>query len=158
MTLACVVMIATSVLRTYFVEDNATIRDNLIATLKELAGITVLGYAETERQGSVWLAGKTDEDDKSNNPSNHPDWDLAVVDLFLKQGCGIGVLQACRQRAPHQKVVVLSNYTTPDIRARCLQLGADAVFDKSHDIDALVEFCQTLSETVLPLPTPLPQK
>jgi len=49
-------MITPAVLRTYFVEDNPTIRDNLIATLEERAGITMLGYAETEQQGSVWLA------------------------------------------------------------------------------------------------------
>jgi len=138
--------VATSVLRTYLVEDNATIRDNLIATLEELVGITVLGYAETEQQGSAWLTGKTDDGHEQNNPLDYPDWDLAIVDLFLKQGCGLGVLQACRERAPHQKVVVLSNYATPDIRARCLQLGADAVFDKSQDIDALIEFCQTLQD------------
>ncbi|MDR0457990.1 MAG: response regulator [Burkholderiaceae bacterium] len=140
-------MIATPVLRTYLVEDNATIRDNLIATLEELAGITVLDYAETEQQSSVWLTGKTGANDgpsPDNPPPAHPDWDLAIVDLFLKQGCGLGVLQACRQRAPYQKVVVLSNYATPDIRAHCLQLGADAVFDKSQDIDALIEFCRTL--------------
>ncbi|MDR2991012.1 MAG: response regulator [Burkholderiaceae bacterium] len=139
-------MTAASALRTYFVEDNPTIRDNLIATLEELAGITVLGYAETERQGSVWLTGQPDgaQKDPDKTP-DRSDWDLAIVDLFLKQGCGLGVLQACRGRAPHQKVVVLSNYATPDIRTRCLQLGADAVFDKSQDIDALISFCQTLT-------------
>ena len=28
-----------------------------------------------------------------------------------------------------------------DMRKRCTQLGADAVFDKSNEIDALVEYC-----------------
>ena len=148
-------MTATSVLRTYFVEDNATIRDNLIATLEELVGIAVLGYAETEQQGCVWLTtGKTSGTQSS--PRIHSGWDLAIVDLFLKEGCGLGVLQACRQRAPHQKMVVLSNYATPDIRTRCLQLGADAVFDKSQDIDALIAFCQTLIDAK-PLPVCQPQ-
>ena len=59
----------------------------------------------------------------------------------MKQGSGLGVLQACRERNPGQKVVVLTNYATPDIRVRCQQLGVDAVFDKSNDIDALIEFC-----------------
>jgi two-component system OmpR family response regulator len=39
----------------------------------------------------------------------------------------------------------LTNYATPDIRKRCAQLGADAVFDKSNEIDALVEYCSQLS-------------
>lgn len=116
-------------LKTYIVEDNPTIRENLIATLEELAFIDAVGTSETENEGKAWLT------------ENLQDWDLAIVDLFLKQGSGLGVLAACRTRLPRQKVVVLSNYATKDIRQRCAQLGVDAVFDKSNEIDALVEFC-----------------
>ncbi|MFI5447198.1 response regulator [Polaromonas sp. UC242_47] len=116
-------------LKTYIVEDNATIRDNLIATLEELANIDAMGTAETENEAKAWLKDK----DQS--------WDLAIVDLFLKQGSGLGVLEACRNRLAHQKVIVLSNYATVDIRKRCIQLGVDAVFDKSNEIDALVDYC-----------------
>lgn len=116
-------------LRTYIVEDNPTIRENLIGTLEELASVEAVGVAETEEDGKVWLA-------------EHPDqWDLAIVDLFLRQGSGLGVLAACRTRNPGQKMVVLSNYATPDVRMRCAQLGVDAVFDKSNEIDALVDYC-----------------
>ncbi len=120
-------------LKTYLVEDNATIRDNLIATLEELAGIEAMGTSETENESKAWLTEK-----------NH-DWDLAIVDLFLKQGSGLGVLEACRNRKPHQKVIVLSNYATVEIRKRCAQLGVDAVFDKSNEIDALIDFCMAQS-------------
>ena len=101
-------------LRTYLVEDNPTIRENLIATLEELADVEAVGIAETESAGTDWL---------QQNPDA---WDLAIVDLFLRQGSGLGVLTACRERQPHQKIVVLSNYATPDIRSRCAQLGVDA--------------------------------
>ncbi len=116
-------------LKTYIVEDNPTIRENLIDTLEELAGVTTVGTAETENESKAWLAENRDE------------WDLAIVDLFLKQGSGLGVLAACRDRPSRQKVVVLSNYATVDIRQRCAQLGVDAVFDKSNEIDALVDYC-----------------
>lgn len=116
-------------LKTYIVEDNPTIRENLIGTLEELAGIDAVGTAETENEGKAWLV------------ENSGDWDLAIVDLFLKQGSGLGVLAACRDRPATQKVVVLSNYATADIRQRCAQLGVDAVFDKSNEIDALVDYC-----------------
>ena len=59
----------------------------------------------------------------------------------MRQGSGLGVLAACRTRLPHQHMVVLSNYATPDIRMRCAQLGVDAVFDKSNEIDALIDYC-----------------
>ena len=116
-------------LKTYIVEDNATIRDNLLATLEELAGIETAGTAEAENEGKTWLVAHGDQ------------WDLAIVDLFLKQGSGLGVLEACRDRKPHQKVIVLSNYATADIRKRCAQLGVDAVFDKSNEIEALIDYC-----------------
>lgn len=123
-------------LKTYIVEDSPTIRDNLIATLEELTDVTTVGTAETESEGIVWL---TD----SNNA-----WDLAIVDLFLKQGTGLGVVCACKNHLPHQKVIVLSNYATQEVRERCLALGVDAVFDKSTEIDRLLEFCVKYSQSL----------
>lgn len=116
-------------LKTYIVEDNVTIRENLVGTLEELTCISAVGFAETEAEAVRWLA------------ENSEQWELAIVDLFLKQGSGLGVLQAVSTRRPDQKIVVLSNYATPDIRKRCAQFGVDAVFDKSNEIDALIDFC-----------------
>lgn len=121
-------------LTTYIVEDNATIRENLIGTLEELTSVLAAGWAETEEDAREWLH------------AHRGQWDLAIVDLFLKQGSGMGVLEACRERTRDQRVVVLSNYATSDMRKRCNQLGADAVFDKSNEIDALVDYCLALGE------------
>lgn len=120
-------------LRTFFVEDNATIRENLIETLLELSDIEPVGFAETENEGTAWLT----------EPSH--DWDLAIVDLFLRQGSGLGVVAACQKRQPHQRVIVLSNYATLDVRQRCKELGVDAIFDKSNEIDALLDFCMEMT-------------
>ena len=73
---------------------------------------------------------------------------MAIVDLFLRHGSGLGVLAACRERLPHQHMVVLSNYATPDVRQRCAQLGVDAVFDKSNEIDALIDYCTARSSAL----------
>jgi DNA-binding NarL/FixJ family response regulator len=117
--------------RAYIVEDSPMIRENLIETLQELALVDPVGVAETETEGKRWLA------------QNDEYWDLAIVDLFLREGSGLNILEACRDRKPTQKMVVLSNHATNDVRWRCAQLGADAVFDKSTEIDALVEYCMT---------------
>jgi DNA-binding NarL/FixJ family response regulator len=123
-------------LRTFFVEDNVTIRENLIGTLEELACIRALGWADNEGDARAWLQ------------RSGGDWDLAIVDLFLRRGSGLGVLEAFRGRRPRQRVVVLSNYATTDMRKRCSQLGADAVFDKSNEIDALIDYCVQHSEAL----------
>lgn len=119
------------VLATYVVEDSATIRENLIATLEEIAPVKVVGFAATEKEASHWLS------------VHNGDWQLAIVDLFLKEGSGLGVLKGCQSRNPCQKVVVLTNYATKDIRRRCAELGSDAVFDKSNELDQLFDFCMS---------------
>lgn len=125
-------------LRGYFVEDSATIRDNLIDALKELAEVEAVGTADNEQAGRSWL-------------TRHPlGWDIAIVDLFLREGNGLRVVESLRQRRTGQRVVVLSNHATPDIRRRCAQLGADAVFDKSTEIDALVDYCVKVRHELLP--------
>ena len=44
------------------------------------------------------------------------------------------------------KRVVLSNYATRDMRERCKALGADRVFDKSHELEELIAYCARLAE------------
>lgn len=129
-----------SELATFLVEDSPTIRENLIAALEELTPVKMCGYAAGEEEAKDWLK-RAHEDQNSQEP-----WRLAIVDLFLAQGSGLGVIAACRQRQPGQKVVVLSNYIHPEMREHCLSLGADEVFDKSRDIDALIGYCQALSD------------
>jgi len=116
-------------MRLFFVEDNLAMRQSLMDTLQELVPITTIGTAETEEEGTRWLA----RDDVH--------WDLAIVDLYLKEGSGLGVVEACRFRHPGQKIVVLSNHVTADVRWRCAQLGVDAVFDKTTEIDDMVRYC-----------------
>ena len=118
---------------TYLVEDSATVLDNLIDTLREIADVTVTAHAATESEASRWLQ------------NSH--WDLAIVDLFLKEGSGLGILAECRWRADHQKVIILTNYATPAIRQRAAELGADAVFDKSTELDELIGYCVRQKES-----------
>lgn len=115
-------------LKVFLVEDNAVIRTNLIEILEELASSKVLGWATTEQDAIDWL---------HNNSSA---WEIAVVDLFLEKGSGLGVLQSCTTRTANQKMVVLSNYVGGSIRDQCLALGADAVFDKSQEFEEFAAF------------------
>lgn len=120
-------------LKTYIVEDSPVIRENLIATLEEMVPLQVVGTAEDEASAAHWMS-------RSDNAC-----DLIIIDIFLKGGSGLGVLQAARSMASHCKLVVLSNYATPDMRRKCLELGADKVFDKSNEIDALINYCIRLA-------------
>ena len=120
-------------IKTYIVEDSQVIRDSLIATLEELVPVTVVGTAEDEASAVAWLTRAGSEAD------------LVIVDIFLKSGSGMGVLRTMQQMCKGRKVVVLSNYATQDVRRKCLELGADRVFDKSNEIDALMAYCGALA-------------
>lgn len=120
-------------LRVYLVEDSSIIRHNLVEALQETLPLEVVGAASSEAEAQAWLA---------NPPCAY---DLVVIDIFLKSGSGLGVLA---QRLPLDapgRWVVLSNHATPEMRRKCTELGADAVFDKSNEIEALLLYCKRLA-------------
>jgi two-component system OmpR family response regulator len=51
------------------------------------------------------------------------------------------VLRACTQRLPLQRAVVLSGYADPIARQHAARAGADGFFDKTSQLDGLIEFC-----------------
>ena len=119
-------------LTAFIVEDSPVIRENLVAALEEMAPIQVVGTAEDEASALRWLGENV--------------CDLTIVDIFLKSGSGLGVLKTASLSDRPIKLVVLSNYATPDMRRKCLELGADRVFDKSNEIDALILYCCRLAD------------
>lgn len=125
---------AARTLNVFVVEDSPTIRQNLVDTLEELAPVRVTGTADSAAAAIDALA-------KAGAP-----FDLAVVDMLLRGGSGIDVLEALRRGRSSLRRVVLSNYASPALRERCLALGAERVFDKSCDIEALVDYCRALAE------------
>lgn len=112
-------------LRIFLVEDNPLIRTMLTEMLDEVVGAQVVAWAESERRAIETM--KTVE------------WDVALVDLFLTEGSGLGVAQAFIGRPAHQRLFVVSNYATADIRDRCRAYDVDGTFDKSTELDQLLE-------------------
>ena len=123
-------------MKIFLVEDSPLVRENLSATLEELAPVLVVGSADGEDAAARWLTSS----------GNHAD--LVIVDIFLSRGSGPGVLQTTRELSPQQTMVVLSNYVTAEVRRRCLELGAARVFDKSNEIEALILYCTELAEAI----------
>jgi DNA-binding NarL/FixJ family response regulator len=123
----------TTDLRAFIVEDSPVIRENLVAALEELLPLKVVATAEDESSAIAWLS----------DPGN--ECELGIIDIFLKRGTGLNVLKAIRAANQQIKLVVLSNFATPDMRRKCLELGADKVFDKSNEIDALLAYCGRLA-------------
>jgi two-component system, OmpR family, response regulator len=115
-------------LPTFIVEDSPVVLQSLSEALEELGSVRVIGSASSAFEASTWLRA---------NPCA---WHVVIIELFLVGSSGTEVLDACRGRQDFQRAVVLSNYATAEVRRRCATLGADAVFDKSTEVDELMEY------------------
>ena len=120
-------------LRCFLVEDSPVIRHNLIATLEEMLPVRVVGFAEDEASAEQWMV------------VSGSGCDLLIIDIFLKAGTGLQVLLRAGALCPAARRVVLTNYATTAMRRRCLQLGADRVFDNSSELDELLGYCAGLA-------------
>jgi DNA-binding NarL/FixJ family response regulator len=119
--------------RVFLVEDMKPVRDVLAQLMASVGDFHLVGCAGTEAEARLWLA-------------DHPGaWDLAVIDLVLDQGSGMGAIPVARHSAGREggRIVVFSDYASEGIRNHCLRLGADAVFLKSQTRD-LMDYCSEL--------------
>lgn len=101
--------------------------------LASIGDFRLVNTTATEAEAKLWL-------------SEHPTgWDLAIIDLVLEQGSGIGVVPKARSVADRTggNVVVFSDYASEGIRTHCRNLGAHAVFLKSQTQE-FVEYCSEL--------------
>lgn len=120
--------------RVFLVEDMKQVQAALTELLAALGDFRLVHATATEAEARHWLA-------------EHPGgWDLAVVDLVLDQGSGMGVIPSARAAAGDGQagnVVVFSDYASDGIRNHCLRLGADAVFLKSQ-MQEFMDYCSEL--------------
>lgn len=115
----------------FLIEDHPVVREQLGLLIEDVLHAHVVGTAETTAGAMAWLA------------AHEGDWDLAVVDLMLKDGMGFTVLAHMTEEHKRQ-CVVLTNAPTPANIARCTGLGVDAVFHKTLELEAFLDYCSRM--------------
>jgi DNA-binding NarL/FixJ family response regulator len=125
-------------MRVVLVEDDHAMQRELTRTIAAISDAQVVLTSEAACTAIKWLA---------DNPRG---WDLAIVDMFLKEGHGFEVLRQCQKgkALPHQRAVMLSNYGRDQVASYAEAAGADRFFDKSFDLDELVGYCKSLSADI----------
>ena len=121
-------------LRVFIADDSPPVAEMLAELIRAPGKVDVIGVGDTE-------AG-TIESIRSMKP------DVVVLDLQLKSGSGTNVIKAVRASAELAKVrlMVTSNHASPQMRAGCLQLGADDYFDKVKELGALTARISQLAQ------------
>ena len=112
--------------RALIVEDNPIILENLSEMFEELGIAEVVGTAAAQAEACAWTDRRTQA------------CDVAIIDVFLQSGSGLGVLKHMATYDAPPECVVLTNYPTDDIRRHCTALGAVAIFDKSTELEELI--------------------
>jgi two-component system OmpR family response regulator len=113
--------------RIFLVEDSPIIRDALIDVLDDATGgRRVVGTADTE-QTAVERIADTDPD-------------VAIIDINLREGSGIGVLERLSHldTAPALRIVY-TNQSDGYTHRYCRALGATHVISKGGDLHELID-------------------
>ena len=119
--------------RVLIADDSPQVAEMLTELITQPGRIEVVGIAETAG-AAIEAIGKV-----------RPD--AAVLDLQLKSGSGTDVLRAVRAdpTLASVRLLVTSNHVSPQLRAACLELGADGYYDKVKELGALTERLEELA-------------
>ncbi|MDK3025743.1 response regulator [Cupriavidus taiwanensis] len=109
-------------LNVLLIEDSAVLRGMLLEYLKDFPFVENVDWADTEAMALRLLAaGK---------------YDVAIVDLQLRQGNGINVLRAMQRAGTGTVRIVYTNHAQLEMyRRQCAEAGADYFFDKSLELE-----------------------
>jgi DNA-binding NarL/FixJ family response regulator len=120
-------------LRVFMVEDSPIIRERLTESFTVPGRIEIVGHADRETAAVEAL--------------RQGNWEALVLDLQLKDGSGIGVLQALRRvgRPTGSRIIVLTSYANAYYRSKCEHLGADHFFDKAREHHRVLEVLEGMA-------------
>lgn len=124
-----------TLLKVFLIEDSALLQELLAGMFRELDGVQFCGCAEGEAEALQRLA---------ETPV-----DLVIIDIELKQGSGIGVLDALQTDSDlygNPRKAVLTNYAHASMRQRCERFGMDAFFDKSLHLNQLIDYVVDIAQ------------
>lgn len=121
----------TDMLRIAIVDDSPTVRLLLANTLATLSSTTiVVEFGDTDAAITGLMAAPAD---------------AIVLDVHLRAGSSLEVLNYVKRTQPVTKVFVFSGTDDEDVLRPFAQAGADAFFDKGAGLDALYEALKRLA-------------
>ncbi|OGU32034.1 MAG: hypothetical protein A2057_03785 [Ignavibacteria bacterium GWA2_35_9] len=113
------------------VDDSATLRKDLKKLLKPIKSIEIIAEAvDAETALSQCEALKPD---------------IMILDINLKNGSGIDVLEKMKKCPQSPITVMFTNHAKGEFQKATKLLGADYFFDKTNDIEKLIVTLTNLS-------------
>lgn len=122
---------AAMVLSVYVAEGSSAVRGRLVAMIDHIP------FTATAGNGGDAVAAVRDI--LAGQP------DVAVISMDLSSGNGMGVLRAIEGGVPGTRLILLSEYSTAELRQQCRACGVQELFDKSMDIERLLARLEALA-------------
>lgn len=98
-----------------------------------------------DREPDLRVAGQTSSVAECRNlVPDGKGFDVAIVEPFLLDGQGIGLIEELRRSCPHVPMLVLARSLDPLDHERALKAGADAVLSKSANLDEIISALRRL--------------
>jgi len=121
-------------LRVLIADDSKPVAEMLCELISEAGRIEVVGTADSEASTLAAIRGLAP--------------DAVVLDLQLRDGSGTDVIRAVRADAGLAAIhlLVTSNHTSPPLKAACLEMGAQAYFDKVKELAGLAARLAALAD------------
>jgi DNA-binding NarL/FixJ family response regulator len=113
------------------VDDSQVLRDDLKKILCTIDNLELVGEAENA-QRAIQLTRKL-------NP------DIIILDINLQIGNGIDVLNILRKNESYPTIIMFTNYASNAFKTLTQKLGAKYFFDKSKDIEELIDTLKSLA-------------
>lgn len=114
-----------SVIKVLIVDDSVIVGKRVQEILQECSSIENLGQAYNIDEGKKIIENK--------NP------DLVILDIGFPVGSGMLLISEVKKRNSNAIVVMFTNYSHLIYRNKCKAMGADYFFDKSTELESLMD-------------------
>lgn len=112
-------------------DDFAPIRATLKRMLEPLTGVTTVIEAADGIEAEQMI--------KKYTP------DIVVLDIQMPGKTGVDLLRDIGPDLRQTRIIILTNFATPELRAQFFELGADHVLDKTMEFHQVIEIIKKIS-------------
>lgn len=111
-------------MRVLLIDDSTVVRSRLVRLLEDL--------------GDIEVAEAAGAPDGLASARSHPP-DAVILDIRLRAGSGLQVLQELKRAEAPPLVIMLTSYPSDHHRRWCEQHGADFFFDKTSEFEKVLD-------------------
>jgi DNA-binding NarL/FixJ family response regulator len=112
-------------LNVFIADDSAVVREKLKEALEE--------------QGSIKVVGESGDTGQAIAKIRQLDPQVIIIDIRMPGGGGLPILKDIKARTPDRITVILTSFPFPQYRQAYLAAGTDYFFDKTQDIQKLLD-------------------